>query len=207
MTDAICVDCEAAGRGNSRPVVATVKVGSRVKKASGKRCATDEREYQRARTATRKLQHRKRGFGLTDEQDERLLAFQDGVCWICRKATGAVKALAVDHDHSHCGGPTSCGLCVRGRLCGPCNQQLGRWDDDPRVFLRAALYLIAPVADFALARAQDEQGQWDWAWQPADYQRMVQEFVEAFVQQAVTTKTQIMSPVSLIPRQRTEADS
>lgn len=38
--------------------------------------------------------------------------------------------LQVDHDHRHCPGPFSCGLCVRGLLCSGCNATLGMINDD-----------------------------------------------------------------------------
>lgn len=45
---------------------------------------------------------------------------------------------AVDHDHMCCPGAGSCGKCVRGVLCQPCNVGLGSFRDDP-VRLRAAI--------------------------------------------------------------------
>ena len=47
----------------------------------------------------------------------------------------------VDHDHSCCPGYTSCGKCVRGLLCGPCNRLLGQARDSIAVLSGAITYL------------------------------------------------------------------
>lgn len=49
--------------------------------------------------------------------------------------------LVVDHDHSCCGGNQSCGRCVRGFLCGPCNTAIGMLHEDPTVIHHAAEYV------------------------------------------------------------------
>jgi hypothetical protein len=63
---------------------------------------------------------------------------QGGQCFICRRATGRTKRLAVDHDHKT-------GL-VRGLICKPCNWLLGHSRDDPEFFDRAKAYLLNPPA-------------------------------------------------------------
>lgn len=51
-----------------------------------------------------------------------------GVCTLCRAAS---EYLVVDHDHSCC--PTgSCGKCVRGVVCSPCNTRLGKVENGHR---------------------------------------------------------------------------
>lgn len=85
-------------------------------------------------------------YGLTAAEYDALLAFQGGTCAICQRATGKVRRLAVDHDHTCCNGPTSCGLCVRGLLCKPCNRMLGHLRDSPEAARRAADYLTWPPA-------------------------------------------------------------
>jgi hypothetical protein len=52
------------------------------------------------------------------------------LCWICKKANGKARRLAVDHDHfKGCNHPPDkgCLVCVRALLCGPCNERLGAW--------------------------------------------------------------------------------
>jgi hypothetical protein len=80
-------------------------------------------------------------YSITEDQYQAILRSQDGRCALCRRARGVTKRLAVDHDHACCIGPKSCGRCVRGLVCGPCNDILAHLRDDPLAFLRGADYL------------------------------------------------------------------
>ncbi len=151
-----CLDCEEAGRALTRPVVTgEVKVGTRMVAATGKRCHTDEVEHHKA-----KRRHRAaRRHGLDAEASRRTLLFQRGVCFFCRRATGRTKALAVDHDHRHCPGAYGCRDCIRGRLCGPCNQWWGWIGEDLTVVERVLWYgQHGGIAKYALA--VDEEGEY-----------------------------------------------
>lgn len=75
----------------------------------------------------------RRGFGITADDYERMLAEQGGVCALCFKDNVDGRRLAVDHDHTT-------GK-VRGLLCSPCNRAIGFFGDDPRVMERAAIYV------------------------------------------------------------------
>jgi hypothetical protein len=100
----------------------------------------------RHRDAARRIE---RVYGLSEQEYAALLRHQHGRCWCCRRATGASKRLAVDHDHSCTRGhPTSegCRQCVRGLLCGVCNRLVGFLRDDPETFERMADYLREPPA-------------------------------------------------------------
>jgi hypothetical protein len=66
-----------------------------------------------------------------------LLDKQDGRCAIC----GDGGQLQVDHDHKCCAGTRSCGECIRGLLCGPCNRGLAAFGDDPEKMRKATAYL------------------------------------------------------------------
>lgn len=83
------------------------------------------------------LAHR---YGITYEQYQAMLEAQDGKCAIC----GLVPEgeFHVDHDHSCCAGSKSCGECVRGLLCQPCNHMLGNAKDSPDRLVAAAAYLM-----------------------------------------------------------------
>jgi hypothetical protein len=107
----------------------------------GPRCATHHRLH---RQRQREAAHGRRTetvYSLAPEDYRRLYEHQGRRCAICRRATGATKRLAVDHDHSCCPGPTSCGRCVRGLVCGPCNSMLAHARDDAELFRRAIRYL------------------------------------------------------------------
>jgi hypothetical protein len=58
-------------------------------------------------------------------------------CGIC----GKKKVLVVDHDHECCGPAKSCGECVRGLLCRPCNYLLGHAYDRIEILRKAINYL------------------------------------------------------------------
>lgn len=113
------------------------------------RCHQIERKRVRLASKVRNVAGR---YGLTAQQYDALYEAQGGVCALCRRATGAgthrgARRLAVDHDHScpedH---PSNqgCTQCVRGLVCGPCNDALATFRDDPETFFRGGLYLISP---------------------------------------------------------------
>jgi hypothetical protein len=68
---------------------------------------------------------RSRLYGVT--LDELWALFGDGLCDVCREPC----AYQIDHDHACCDRPGSCGDCVRGYLCGWCNNRLRTAHDDP----------------------------------------------------------------------------
>jgi hypothetical protein len=108
-------------------------------------------QARRRREATRKRNLKVR-HNMTPEQYDELLAFQNGLCYICRRAKGTTRALSVDHDHAiareictheH---DKSCINCWRGLPCATCNKMLGHARDDVMFFVRAILYLLWPPA-------------------------------------------------------------
>ncbi len=97
----------------------------------GPRCGTCHRAVVKARKAAAHEKRVQAVYGLDAGEYERRYAEQGGVCAICLRATGRAKRLSVDHDHRT-------GR-VRGLLCGPCNQLIGRLGAD--ALRRAAEYL------------------------------------------------------------------
>jgi hypothetical protein len=73
----------------------------------------------------------------------KMLGAQNGVCAICGTDTpdAAGRSWHIDHDHDCCPGQYSCGKCVRGLLCGACNQGVGYFRDDVALMKKAINYL------------------------------------------------------------------
>lgn len=80
-----------------------------------------------------------RRHGLTPEGLIELFARSKGECG--NSLCGEKENLQVDHDHSCCPGSKSCGRCIRGLLCGPCNRSLGLAQDSPQKLWGLILYL------------------------------------------------------------------
>ncbi len=75
----------------------------------------------------------KRLYGLTQDDYERMLRAQGGVCAVCKgPQLGRRRRLHVDHDHRT-------GR-VRALLCQNCNVALGCASDDPERLLALAIY-------------------------------------------------------------------
>lgn len=144
MSGRACKDCEP---GTKRPAP-----------NPGPRCATHHREVVKARRLAAKEKRVHETYGLTPDEYDAIHDYQGGRCAICQRATGERRRLAVDHDHSCCNGPTSCGRCVRGLLCKSCNTMLGRMRDDASAFDRAASYLRAWPSQRGPVRSAEETG-------------------------------------------------
>jgi len=90
-----------------------------------------------------------RRYNITEEIFAHMLEKQDNKCAICMtefKNQGSHKGLYytthIDHNHLCCPASCkSCGKCIRGLLCGPCNQYLGRIKDRIESAQRAVDYL------------------------------------------------------------------
>lgn len=80
-------------------------------------------------------------YGLTPEKFKELLSAQNNSCALCQRGGIAGRDLCVDHDHECCPGNRSCGKCVRGLLCAPCNTGIGQLGDNPQRLRDAADYL------------------------------------------------------------------
>lgn len=121
---------------------------SRALKAPGPRCATCLRALKEAQKRAAHGRWILKTYGLTLEQYEALYEAQGGVCYICRRATGKVRRLAVDHDHKT-------GY-VRGLLCKPCNSILAHLRDSQDAARRIYDYLELPPAFEAIGKVKPD---------------------------------------------------
>lgn len=131
MAEHECIVCKAQVEADPGAVRKARPVASAV--GETKRCATHLREFKTRQRKQARARQVERTYDITERDNHELYLFQGGRCWLCRKATGATKSLAVDHDHQTNE--------VRGRLCGPCNQFIGRLSDDPEAAQRLVGYL------------------------------------------------------------------
>jgi hypothetical protein len=123
-----------------KPACKDCKRTTRVLSKPGPRCASCWREEEKKRKERAHGQYVDKTYGISAEDYRRLYEAQGRRCAICKRATGAARRLAVDHDHKT--GE------VRGLLCKPCNRYgLGMFArDDPEIFDRASDYLRNPPA-------------------------------------------------------------
>jgi len=77
------------------------------------------------------ISHRRREYGLTEEEYNNMVLSQNNLCAICNKPSN--KTLHIDHDHVT-------GR-VRGLLCSNCNLGIGLLEEDLVVLNRAIEYL------------------------------------------------------------------
>jgi len=99
----------------------------------------------------RRAHHLKHRFGLTPEQWDQMLAEQDGCCYLCSEPldTENRRRIHVDHDHSCCRGDKTCGNCIRGLACDPCNKGIGMFGESPERLMHVAANLAAANARVA----------------------------------------------------------
>lgn len=76
-----------------------------------------------------------RRYGITSTQYDKMLAEQNGVCFICKGCNKDGRRLSVDHDHTT--------NQIRALLCGNCNLVVGNCKEDITVLLQTIDYLKA----------------------------------------------------------------
>lgn len=132
----VCVDCVPGSR---RPTP-----------HPGPRCASHWRVERKRRSEVAWDRRIRSVYGIGAVEYAAILEAQGGACFICQRATGATKRLAVDHDHLT--------GAVRGILCGPCNRLLGHLRDDVDAARRVVSYLERPPAVSVLEAVRHGDG-------------------------------------------------
>lgn len=99
----------------------------------------DARKYSslprvRIMASIRDRQSRLLSFGMTFEDEQRIMDDQGGVCAICGGESGRRPFFDIDHEHDS-------GL-FRGFLCHRCNKGLGLLGDDTKSIKKALEYLL-----------------------------------------------------------------
>lgn len=82
-----------------------------------------------------KLKYR---YNMTPQEYHDRLDSQDSKCLVCQRSD---RVLSIDHDHDCCPGRRSCGECIRGFICNPCNVALGMFTNSIDTLYRAIDYL------------------------------------------------------------------
>jgi hypothetical protein len=111
-------------------------INGRNSKSGSRKPAARLNTAQREAKANARDKYVARKYGITAAMYRDLESWQGGKCYGCRRATGASRELAVDHDHAT--GE------VRMLLCSTCNNIVGHFRDDPKTFIRMGLALIQP---------------------------------------------------------------
>jgi hypothetical protein len=116
-----------------------------IMKMPNRRVVPEEKIRRKAAAHEKRVQNT---YGLEKGEYAQLYEFQGGRCALCRRATGASKRLAVDHDHAT--------GAVRGLCCGVCNKWiLGHARDSIEYFRRCIRYLT--TTPYSLMKAGAER--------------------------------------------------
>jgi hypothetical protein len=93
-------------------------------------------------TAETRARNRNHFYKMSSTRYDELLSSQGGCCALCgRHCSEFTRTLSVDHDHSCCPAPPTCGKCNRGLLCLHCNTALQLIESDPEWTRKATDYL------------------------------------------------------------------
>lgn len=121
-----------------------------------RRCATHARVHQLiTKTRTREVRIQ-RVYGLSADEQRDLWEYQGQACGGCGRQP-RLRAPQTDHDHTCCPAGSSCGRCVRGLTCMPCNELMGRYT------LEQLRQVVAYLEDPPLARMRRERGEQEGA--------------------------------------------
>jgi len=145
-----CKECQKAKRKREYAALTDEQKKRRKDKRNSKRYKTWRQAYTRRYVAAQdpkswyerrraaRLKHR---YGVTPEWYDAKMLEQYGCCAICGAIPDGKLRFSVDHDHKCCPGRKSCGKCLRGILCQPCNAVLGFVDSHPDWMEKAQAFI------------------------------------------------------------------
>lgn len=136
-----CIECRRMGRQSSRAAY-----------NPGPRCDEHWREELRKRSKAAHGKRIEKTFEIDSDTYGLIYEFQGGHCFICQKATGKTRRLAIDHDHACDQGhpaENGCRKCIRALLCKRCNKLVAFLDE--HALARAIIVLTDPPAQRILA--------------------------------------------------------
>lgn len=90
---------------------------------------------------TMRDQRIQRSYGISVAERDAMLALQGGCCANCGSSEHRGKNWVVDHDHGCCPGDRTCGNCIAGILCAPCNFAIGLLNDDINLMAKTIEYV------------------------------------------------------------------
>lgn len=91
-------------------------------------------EWLRNNPGKERMYRNRLNYKIEPEEYERMTANGCDVC-------GSFERLCIDHDHNCCPGVKTCGKCIRGILCKPCNEAEGKLKSDKNIIRALADYV------------------------------------------------------------------
>lgn len=124
----VCTKCKLPKLANEFYIVVPKKLTHKMRLSS--RCRACSIKHN---TGSTNSERRKRVYGLSDIEYQRLMDEQGGVCKICKRQPEGKQPWNIDHNHKT-------GV-IRGLLCSRCNTGLGCFNDESNLIRQAALYV------------------------------------------------------------------
>jgi hypothetical protein len=134
-----CRSCQKKQRDGTSP--ARKRYAASYRKSNGEQLRLKRRQKYATNPDAAWIAWLKQGYGLSLDRYQALLAAQNGKCANLGCKSETPKRFHVDHNHACCPGRRSCGKCVRGLLCGPCNTAAGLLKDNQEAVAGLGLYL------------------------------------------------------------------
>lgn len=147
MTVKICVKC---GQEKSLEYFCKGKNYKDGRRGTCKKCHTEyQKKYYRDNEDKRQAKNKMntkyvpswKRHHISEDIFNSMMKKYEGLCHACKEKEIKV----IDHDHSCCESNRSCGKCVRGLLCQPCNIALGLLLDNRNNIIKLLNYIDSSI--------------------------------------------------------------